>query len=267
MQTFDSSPVTLLQISDLHLLPQSHDTLLGVNTEAYFKQVLQHAHQQQQFDLILVTGDIAQEPCQASYLRFYDTLRIYNTPTVCLPGNHDDWQLMQTILNQGLISCTRQLLIKNWQLIQLNSQIHNSNRGWLSDEELVFLTDSLRTYPHHHALIAVHHHCLPTQSAWLDTMVIGNNAQLFNQLTNFKQIKIIVHGHSHQVIDSTKNNIRILGAPSTCFQFEPNCVDFSLDTLAPGYRVITLYPDGQISTQIFRLPISVFGLDMNANGY
>ena len=36
----------VLQITDLHILPKPDDTLLGVNTEKYFKRVFQHAHEQ-----------------------------------------------------------------------------------------------------------------------------------------------------------------------------------------------------------------------------
>ncbi len=267
MNSPNHRPLTLLQISDLHLLHHSNDTLLGVNTAYYFKQVLQHAHQQQQFDLIVVTGDLAQQPCQESYLQIYDTLATYNTPTLCLPGNHDDWQLMQTVLNQGGVSCKKQFIFGNWQLISLNSQKLASDKGWLAATELQFLTHCLQALPEHYAIIALHHHCIPTQSAWLDTMLIGNSAQLFTQLANFPLVKVIFHGHIHQVLDAIWGNIRVLGTPSTCFQFKPYCTDFTLDTIAPGYRLLQLYPTGNIDTQIFRLPTNLIALKTNADGY
>lgn len=261
-------PFTLLQISDLHLLPDCDDTLLGINTDYYVKQVLQHAHQQRQrFDLMVVTGDLAQQPFQESYLRLYDILAAYDTPTLCLPGNHDDWQLMQTVLNRGVVSCKKQLIFGNWQLINLNSQKLASDKGWLAETELQFLTRCLQALPEHYAIIALHHHCLPSQSAWLDTMVIGNSAQLFAQLADFPQVKVITSGHIHQVLDVRWETIRVLGVPSTCFQFKPHCVDFTLDTLAPGYRILQLYPTGNIDTQIFRLPVCLTELDTCSNGY
>ena len=45
-----------------------------------------------------------------------------------------------------------------------------------------------------------------------------------------------------------------MATPATCFQFGPGSQDFSLDTAAPGYRWITLHADGDISTQVVRVP-------------
>jgi Icc protein len=174
---------------------------------------------------------------------------------------------MQTLLNRGVVSCKKQLIFGNWQLINLNSQKLASDKGWLAETELQFLTRCLQALPEHYAIIALHHHCLPSQSAWLDTMVIGNSAQLFAQLVDFPQVKVIMSGHVHQMLDVMRKTIRILGVPSTCFQFKPHCVDFTLDSLAPGYRVLQLYPTGHINTQIFRLPVRLTELETYSNGY
>jgi len=263
----NTSPLTLLQISDLHIFPDAADTLLGINTQYYFQQILQHAHQQQLFDMILVTGDLAQEPCQASYQRIAERLAAYHTPTICLAGNHDDWQLMQQCLTQDKISCRQQLIFQDWQLIALNSHKANSNQGHLAVSELHFLQHCLETQPTLHAMIAVHHHCIPTRSTWLDTMIIDNHAQLFAVLRDFPQVKLISTGHIHQELDATEQGIRILGTPSTCFQFKPLSHDFDVDTLSPGYRILQLYPMGDIQTQVFRLPIVLTELDNSSNGY
>ena len=137
--THSAKPVSILQISDLHVLPYSGDKLLGVATEHYFKQALQHAFEQYgQFDLILVSGDLAQDPCLWSYQRIYNTLASYQTKTVCLAGNHDDWPLMQQVFNRNAISCDKQVLFEDWQLINLNSQKLTDPGGFLVEKELVF---------------------------------------------------------------------------------------------------------------------------------
>ncbi len=264
----NASSFSILQISDLHIFPRSEQTLLGINTEHYFKEILQHAYQQGiAFDLLLVTGDLAQDPCIESYQRIEQILSTYNTPTLCLAGNHDDWELMQRVLNQGQISCARQRLFQHWQLINLNSQKIGSNKGWLEESELQFLASCLRDYPTHHALIAVHHHCYPTFSTWLDTMLIGNREQLFEILADFPQLKIITTGHLHQYLDVVQHSIRILGTPSTCFQFKAHSEDFALDLVSPGYRILNLAADGSLETQVFRLPVELRELDTECGGY
>ena len=76
--------LSLLQLTDLHILPTLESTLLGVKTEHYFRAVLAHAFKQRAaYDLLLLTGDLAQSPCSASYDRILKTVEEYNTPTLC----------------------------------------------------------------------------------------------------------------------------------------------------------------------------------------
>lgn len=262
------APLSILQITDLHILPDLDETFLGINTEHYFHAVLElafaeHAH----FDLILVTGDLAQHPSPESYQRILHGLETYNTPCICLPGNHDDYELMQQIFNNSRISCRKQVRLENWQLICLNSQIPAAPGGRLSEKELVFLENCLTGHPDRHALIAVHHHCLETKSAWMDTMMIENSQELWAIIKQYPQTKAITTGHIHQVMDVTVDGVRILGTPSTCFQFTPESNTFSLDTTAPGYRLIKLYADGRIESGITRLSEQLSGLRINTQGY
>jgi Icc protein len=266
--THSVKPVSILQISDLHVLPHSNDKLLGVATEYYFKLALQHAVERYgQFDLILVSGDLAQDPCLKSYQRIYETLNHYQTKTVCLAGNHDDWSLMQQVLNKGYVSCERQVLFEHWQLINLNSQKLTDPGGFLEDTELDFLAECLATQRERHTIIALHHHCTPSHSVWLDTMQITNSDEFFNHLADHPQVKVITTGHIHQLLETQAQGITILGAPSTCFQFKPKCKDFTLDNIAPGYRVFQLYPDGQVKTEIQRLPVALAELHTDSEGY
>ena len=262
------APLSILQITDLHILPGLDETFLGINTEHYFHAVLELAFAElHHFDLILLTGDLAQHPSPASYQRILNSLEVHNTPCICLPGNHDDYQLMQQIFNTGLVSCKKQIFLENWQLICLNSQIPGEPGGRLSKEELLFLEDCLTGNPNHHALIAVHHHCLETKSAWMDTMIIENNQEILAIINQYPQTKAITTGHIHQDMDITIEGVRFLGTPSTCFQFKPESKTFSLDTTAPGYRLIKLYEDGRIESGITRLSEQLSGLQIDTQGY
>ena len=262
------APLSLLQITDLHILPDFNETYLGINTEHYFHAVLDLAFaKHHHFDLILVTGDLTQEPCAGSYQRILQKLESTNTPCICLPGNHDDYGLMQQIFNTGRVNCRKQVLFANWQLICLNSQIPGSQGGRISEQELLFLEDCLTSYPNHHALIAVHHHFLGTKSPWMDTMIIENSEVFLAITKRYPQVKAITTGHIHQVMDITTGSVRVLGTPSTCFQFTPKSNAFSLDTTAPGYRLIKLYADGKIESEITRLSEPLCGLQMDTQGY
>ncbi len=248
------SPLLILQISDLHILSNPDKTMEGVITEQSFSQVLKYAHHKHgKPDLILVTGDLVQNPNISSYQRIYKELEKYNTRTLCLPGNHDDFILMQGVLQGEQINCDKHLILKEWQFICLNSKKPNSEGGYLASDELDFLTHTLEKHTDLKTVIAVHHHPIPTHSEWMDTMIIENSLEFLSLVNNYPQVKAITFGHIHQHMEVLKDNKLILGAPSTCFQFKPKCASYTLDDKAPGYRLFLLYPDGKIESNIYRI--------------
>ena len=177
-------------------------TLLGVNTAYYFNAVLEYAiKSQQNYDLCLITGDLAQDPCEESYQYMLSVLQAYPFPFTCLPGNHDDFGLMQAILNTDNIDCRKQISLGNWQIICLNSQIPDSPDGFLAASELNFLESALKEHPDMHTLIAVHHNSLPCGSGWMDTMIIKNAQAFLELIAQYPMVKTVINGHIHQEMD------------------------------------------------------------------
>ncbi len=260
--------VKILQVTDLHILPKADGTLLGVSTEQYFELVLQHAHRHhERFDLMLLTGDLAQDPCRESYQRIRRILSHYDTPCICLPGNHDDFVMMREILAPAPVGCERRRRLGDWQIICLNSQREGSPAGLLAPDELNYLGAQLRLHPDLHTLIAVHHHCIPSDSSWMDTMMIANSDELFARIANHPNVKAIICGHVHQVLEKKRNGVQLLGTPASCFQFLPGCRQFALDHKPPGYRVLELAADGGVNSEVTWLPINLDELDFSSTGY
>lgn len=260
--------LSLLQITDLHVLPTFENTLLGVQTERYFHHVLAHAFEQRKhYDLLLLTGDLAQSPCVESYQRIFQKVKNYNVATRCLAGNHDNYELMQQIFNSPQINCQKQTCFETWQIITLNSQIIGSEKGRLAQTELDFLESCLKEKSHLLTLIALHHNCLPTNSAWLDTMQIENSDEFLNIVARYPNVKVITNGHIHQEMDEKWGDISVFGTPSTCFQFSLNSTHFKMDRLPPGYRIIDLYDDGTVKTCVHRIESNMRELELDSEGY
>jgi 3',5'-cyclic-AMP phosphodiesterase len=242
----------ILQITDMHILPQETDTLNGINTELSFQRVLADAHKQHgTFDLMLLSGDLAETPSLAVYQRIANYLRQFQTPVICLPGNHDDWSLMQAVFNHPSLSCRKHWLLSNWQIICLNSQKIASPSGELTAAELEFLENCLVTHAEKPTLIAVHHHCIPCESPWLDSMQISNSERLWEILNDHIQVKAVICGHIHQAMSVKIAGINVYSTPSSCFQFKANSRDFMLENAPPGYRILSLEPDGGLSSACY----------------
>jgi 3',5'-cyclic-AMP phosphodiesterase len=260
--------LSLLQVTDLHILSSLESTFLGIKTEHYFHEVLAHAFRfRPHYDAMLLTGDLAQSPSEASYQRILKKVEEYNTPTLCLAGNHDDYLLMQKILNTKQVSCHKQMCFDKWQIITLNSQIIGSEKGRLAQSELNFLENCLQEKSDLFTLIAMHHNCLPTNSVWLDTMQIENSQEFLDIVARYSNVRVITNGHIHQEMNEKIGDISVFGTPSSCFQFTLNSIDFCMDRTPPGYRVIGLYEDGSVSTTVQRIDSTMDELELTSDGY
>ncbi len=261
-------PIRLLQITDTHLFAEAEGQLLGIRTAESFQAVLDAVNAQQQpFDLILATGDLSQDYSTASYSRFADMVRPLSRPVFWLPGNHDDGPLMRRVMPDFGISDARQVLLPNWQIILLDTQVYSVPHGWLKPEQMSFLEQCLSSQPERYSVICLHHNTFPVGSTWLDQHDLKNGGDLLGLLERFPRARLVLCGHVHQETDLEHNGVRFISSPSTCIQFEPLSRDFGLDTKGPGWRYLQLYPNGRVETQVYRLPDGHFVPDGAATGY
>lgn len=260
--------VRILQITDFHLRETPGDTLMGVDTEASLLNTLAVIlDDTTRPDLALLTGDLVQDATVPTYARLNHHLQALPCEAYCLPGNHDDPALMSMALAGGRVHVQPQILLKHWQIVCLDSTVPKSAHGRLDAAQLGRLEQALSQYPQHYALIAVHHHPVPCGSAWMDTMQIENAEDLFAVLQHHPNVRGIVCGHVHQVIEAEYRGIPIFGTPSTCFQFMPGQAQFGLDPVPPGYRWLALHADGRIRSQVQRTATLPAGLEIGSAGY
>jgi Icc protein len=258
----------ILQLTDLHVTPHAGDLMLGLDTEDFFQKTLADAYGQHgPFDLILLTGDLAQDPCADSYQRIQQHLSQYPIHCLCLPGNHDDFELMQRYLQAGNVSSNKQLVIGNWQIVLLNSQKPNSPVGMLAEKELAFLEQALLSHQELPTLVALHHPCFALGSSWLDTMQIENSAAFLSLLNKYPQVKAVTCGHVHQAYFKKIDHINFFATPASCFQFTPYSNEFSIAETSPGYRVFNLHQDGSLQSTVHQVPITMEALDRKAHEY
>ena len=260
--------VRILQITDFHFRARPGDRLLGVDTEETFLDTLVSALADgRALDFALLTGDLAQDPEPATYRRLNERLSVLPCPVYCLPGNHDDPALMASTLVNDRIHCDALILLDRWQILCLDSTLPGVPVGRLAPAQLDLMERLLDEQPGHHALIALHHHPVPSGSAWMDTMQLDNSTEFFARLQGYSQVRGVVFGHVHQAMDMEYRGLRILGTPSTCFQFKPGQAEFTLDPVPSGFRWIELHPDGQIHSHIGRATNLPAGLNIASDGY
>lgn len=243
-------PVKVIQLSDTHLFGDASGRMSGVDTRSSLGLVLKSVRQQVSGNsVILVTGDLTQDESRESYQWLKQQLDTLDTPYFWLAGNHDVPELMLDVCPGAM---QKQVCKGSWQLLLLDSHT-DGIPGELSVDELAFLEKQLKRHPDRHTLIALHHPAYIIDSLWMDDINLQNHGAFWEIVDRYSNVRIVINGHIHQEIDRSRNQVRILSAPSTAVQFKPGTGNFCLDELMPGYRELGLRNNGEVETRVIRI--------------
>jgi Icc protein len=249
-----STPIRLVQFTDLHLYADAGRTLRGTPTLATFEAALAEARRTvAPWHALLLTGDLVQDD-PAGYGQVRRLLGDSPGSIYCLPGNHDSATAMHEALGTAPFQVGGHALLGDWIVVMLDSSVPGAAAGRLRRPELARLDAALAAHGDRQALVCVHHHPVPMGSRWLDELPLENADALFGVLDRHARVRAVVFGHVHQAFDATRGSVRLLGTPSTCVQFRPKADEFELDTLPPAFRWLDLHADGRIDTGLGWVP-------------
>jgi len=241
--------LTIAQISDCHLFADKYKA--GYNhIQPYFSlEAILSDLQQQQFDLLLVTGDISGDYSLQSYQHFLSLWQ--NSDLNCclklLPGNHDCIETMSALF------APEQLWFDvveydHWQIHLLNTK-GQGTLGELAAEPFLQLQHRIDSSGKHQ-LLAMHHHPVDSHS-WMDKHHWFNKQDFCDWAQQQLQIKAMLYGHIHTDRHQSLAHIDTWACPSTCWQWQHSS-EFAVSDEAPGYRLSHLMQDGSIKTQVYR---------------
>ena len=244
----------ILHFTDTHVYADAAHTFARVDTRLSFLATRDKALSgASDYDLILVTGDLAAEAEEPAYRWLTEQLSLFELPIYCLPGNHDVNTVMQPVVNDARWFFGGNHTVGDWHIVLLDTCVPDAAHGHLSAAEIARLDAALAQHPKLPTLVCLHHHPVPMTSAWMDTMQLKNADEFWNVIDNYPQVQSVLWGHVHQNFDTYRNGVRLLATPSTCVQFAPRSVNFAIDSLTPGFRYLELLPDGDMDTAVVRI--------------
>lgn len=246
-----ASSMLIAQITDTHLFAEVEPSVFGVQTYNSLLTVVEKLRTlQPQPDILLLTGDLSQDESSQSYDRLTSLVAPLNIPAYWLPGNHDNLQVMEQVLHP--INAAKSFHAGGWNFLLLSSLIPGCVHGEISQQSLAWLELQLEQNPDP-TLVALHHPPCSINSDWMDKINLRNYEEFLAVCDRYPQIKLVIFGHIHQEFDTRRGNVRYLGSPSTCVQFQPQSKEFAIDKQAqPGFRLINLFTDGTYNTEIVR---------------
>lgn len=251
-----------LQFTDTHLCASPDARLKDTRTDSTFAAAAAAAlaaTAEDPPDALLLTGDLAQDGSPEAYRRLAGHLAPHSLPAWCIPGNHDDPRVLRATLPGPRFRHERHADFGPWRLLFLNTHDGDRGGGRLSESELADAALALTESGPEHVLVVMHHHPVPIDS-WLDqSAALDNQDALWALAEAEPRLRGILFGHVHQEVDRLRDDVRILGTPSTCFQFAPGADIARLDDRPPGWRWLDLYDNGDLSTGLGWLPADTGG--------
>lgn len=246
----------LIQISDTHLGRDPGPIRAGYpDSDTQLERILDALPREPAADVLLLSGDLAEDPEPVTYARLTKLLQARHEPMLALAGNHDDSNTLRAALEPGTCQVHGEMMLGPWKLIGLDSSTPGEAAGRLDAAEYERLERSLAADPERPTVVALHHPPVAIGSAWMDRMGLLEPETLFAVLDRHPQVRACLFGHIHQEFRARRGAIEFFGCPSTCIQFTPGSEAFAVEaTRDAGYRVLDLYPDGRFETHVVRVP-------------
>src|SRR3989339_99589 len=237
----------IAHISDIHLPASKQGELRGVYPYSRLEKIIQQIDPKN-YQAIFFTGDIAQGGNLNAYQLFCDAMKKIEIPCYFIGGNHDDEVMMKNVLSTHQNFHFEKIInIDGWTFIFIDSVKKGSIEGYVSEEEINFLKQLLKTIkPKQQIAIVVHQHLFPVGVPAVDKYPITNAKEVWKVIRAYDQIKLIVYGHVHESYSGRKEHVSLESAPSTSFQFNHKFEDHHDRTLI-GFKEYTFDADGYLA--------------------
>jgi len=249
--------LTIVQLTDCHLFTDPRGSLRGIETQPRLRQVIADVRRRvPDFDVLVVTGDTANDEADATYEAFRMELGDWSERLRIVPGNHDDRSSLTRLFPDacerigervGFVTET-----PDWIVIGLDSQLSGQTAGELGGEQLAWLRARLGAAPELDALLFIHHPPIPVGSAWLDEIGLHDAAELGALIAAHPRVRAVISGHVHQEVSGSIGGAAVHTTPAVGPQFRPRTTSFEIDPGPPGYRIVELRPAGAWSTTVVR---------------
>ena len=247
----------IVQFSDPHLVKPG-ETLKDVDTFSRFQRCVETAlHEGASSDLLtmVISGDIAHDESRETYQRLNDYLNLTGAEWFCIPGNHDDPEILFEVMPER---CVQPSL--GWRIVSLedsfnlhllSSHVPGEIGGEINQPGLDSLTDSTSKSK----LVVLHHPPIPLNDPLFDAMALGNQEEFWMHIEKGTNILGVLFGHAHRAHEETlhlrSGSVAVLGCPSTAFQYGvKNDHPLGFDPSMFGYRTLTYSGSSALQTEV-----------------
>lgn len=245
----------IVQLSDLHLQPAP--LYSGVDPWLAWQAALDRiAALEPAPDLLLLSGDLANDGAAPTYARLAASLAAAGWPFALLPGNHDGRAALRAAFPgqawaDGRLLCQR-VDCGELTLLLLDTLVAGEEWGDFGDAHLAWL--DAHCPAGRRVVVTMHHPPCALGIAGMDRIACRGGERLAAWLAGRPQVEAVWCGHVHRLVVSTFAGKMLLTAPATVHQIA--LVDGPLAWTAepPGLLVHDLAPGRPLSSHY--LPVA-----------
>lgn len=177
-------------------------------------------------ELVIVSGDVADDGDLAGYSRAADFLNALGRPIVAVPGNHDDPEVFPAFLDaigargqRGAPSLCSLRDFAALRVIGLPSNLPLTSAGGLDDSVLDWLDETLAAGHGRPTLIVLHHPPFRCGIGFMDRIRLVEGAARFECIVAaHPQILAVLCGHHHRAMETSFGGRPCYVAPSLSYQ-------------------------------------------------
>jgi 3',5'-cyclic AMP phosphodiesterase CpdA len=209
------------QISDLHVLAEQGDEPFDTNANA--RRALEKIAAYKP-DLILATGDLANDARREEYDALAPLLAEAPAPLFLVPGNHDDRALLRAAFpahaylpRAGKLSYT----IENFavRIVALDSAVEGMTGGAFDDEDARWLDATLAAASETPTLVALHHPPFLTHERLFDRIGLDRRENFAAVIGRHRQVQLVIAGHHHRAVIGRVAHAPAVVAPATAYTY------------------------------------------------
>ncbi|MDG4825073.1 metallophosphoesterase [Asanoa sp. WMMD1127] len=220
----------ILHLSDPHLTGSGYDED-GVDAARALDLVIAAARDVDDLDLIVTTGDIADDGSVKGCLRARDAIGAFagerGVPHVYTTGNHDRRPAFEEVFGSGHLgadgrdvatargpagACAAVSEVLGLRVVTLDSLVPGSGHGLLGGAQLQWLGDLLSTDAPRGTIVALHHPPIALTRHPLSHLLLHDPQPLADAVAN-SDVRAILCGHLHHDLAGALGPVAVHVAP------------------------------------------------------
>jgi 3',5'-cyclic AMP phosphodiesterase CpdA len=220
--------VRLLHLSDTHVSAGGPDED-GVDAVGSLDRILADLRHVEAVDLVLVTGDIADDGSVEGCTTVRDRVGAFATargvPHVYTTGNHDDRTAFAAVLGSGHLGpggadlgrrgpgCAAVSEVDGLRVVTLDSLVPGSVHGLLDDTQLTWLADELGTPAPRGTVVALHHPPIHVPGVPTMAQVALHHPERLGEVLAGSDVRAVLCGHFHHQLSGQLRGIPVWVTP------------------------------------------------------